>query len=84
MKTKEKAVPFRLPVDWLEALRELRSAIGISQQQMLEDATALYFGKRDPLAETRREMAISAMKSGKVRRPFNAPWPPSKDNALVC
>jgi predicted acylesterase/phospholipase RssA len=68
---KEKSVPFRLPESWLLTLQELKDATGITKQQFLEDATAFYFGKTDPLIKARREVALDAFDKGKVERPFN-------------
>lgn len=68
----EKAVPFRLSEPWLSALQDIKTTTAISKQQLLEDATAFYMGKRDPLIAARRRVVLEALADGRVERPFNA------------
>lgn len=72
MKEKEMAVPFRLSETWLVALKDLKAVTGISVQQILEDATALHLGKKDSTAELRKESVVKAVRTGKVKSPFDS------------
>lgn len=72
MKEKELPVPFRLSETWLVALKDLKAVTGISVQQILEDATALHLGKKDSIAELRKESVVKAVRTGKVKSPFDS------------
>lgn len=64
-----------------EALKAIDEQLEFSQRQIVEDAIALFFGAKDPLAEQRRDLIQAAFKKGTIPKPFSQPWPPSISNA---
>lgn len=69
--SKKVQVPYRLPENWVNTLRELPGVVGFSQQQIIEDAMASLFGERDAMMEGRVNMVRQAIKKKKVRNPFS-------------
>lgn len=70
MKDERKQLGVRVPVKMVDALKRIGTVLKVPRQQLAEDAIALWMGiKEDPMARTRREMAIKAIKRGKVELP---------------
>jgi hypothetical protein len=76
-----KSVCYRVPENWVETMRELPDVVGFSQQQLINDALAILFGKKDDMVAQRHQMVMEAIKKGKVNRPFNSA-PDSHD--VIC
>lgn len=65
---KQKQLGDRVPKAVADALKSIADFTKIPKQQLTEDAIMMWMGKTDPMAETRRNMALQALSAAsKVR-----------------
>lgn len=67
-----------------ETVKESSKLAGVNMEDIAHDAWRFYFGINDEMLDHRRKLVIAAAKKvtgGKL--PFNAPWPPTKSNAIA-
>ena len=71
MKKEKTQLNTRVWVEYADVLNHINKTLKFPQRQSVEDALALYFGEKDPIAEARCHRIRSAIKKGEIPRPFN-------------